>query len=170
MRRAHLRNCLVSDVATDYRIFGNFSWHIAGYVYGRYVRWQCDALAHYFNALSSVKGLCAFGIGHWRRGPDFAFRLAPDRHVLYRCGNLWVMGTFPEGDCLRNLSFFPHDVDGRDPACDSAVDRVNASRHFVAWLFLRGKYCRCCLRVFVRRVLSVALVRCGYGDLCGGRA
>ena len=134
------------------------------------MRWQCDAFARYFNALPSVKGLCAFGIGYWRRGSNFAFRPAPDRYGLYRCGNLWILGTFPAGDCLCNLSFFSHGVDGGDIACDSAVDRVNASRYFVARFFLWRQYCRCCLRVFVRGFLSAAPVRCGYGDLCGGRA
>ena len=138
MRRAYLRNCLVSDVATDYRIFGNFSRHFAGYVYGRHVRGQCDALAHYFIALPSVKGLCAFGVGHWCLGFDFAFRSAHDRHDLYRCGNLWIMGTFPARDCLRDLSFVSDSVDGCDPTCDCAVDRVNASRGFVARFFFTG--------------------------------
>ena len=106
MRRAHLRDCLVSDVATDYRVFGYFSGHLAGYVYGRDVRGQRDALAHYFIALPSVKGLCAFGVGDWRDGADSALCAALDWHALYRCGNVWLLGTFLAGDCLRDLSLF----------------------------------------------------------------
>ena len=56
--------------------------------------------------LPSVKGLCAFGIGHWRDGSDSALCAARDRHDLYRCGNVWILGTFLAGDCLRDLSFF----------------------------------------------------------------
>ena len=169
MRRAHLRNRLVSDAATRYRILGHFPRHLARHVHGRDVRGQRDAFACHFNAPPSLAGLCAVGTGHRHHGHRLAVRVATDRQILHRRGNAGLVGASLARNGLRVLPLSAHSVDGRDPARDSAVDHVDPARRFMARFFLRRQYRGRSVRLFVRRVLPPAPLRRGHSDLCGSR-
>ena len=68
--------------------------------------------------------------------------------------------------CFRGLPSTTDDLDGSLVACRSARGRADAFRCFVAWIFLRRQYCRCCFRRSAGRLLFVACPRHYCGNLC----
>src|SRR5262245_55352965 len=158
LRRADLRNCLVSDTRTcDWSVV-HFAGHSARYVYGRHVFGQSVCPEDYLPPASSAARLRVSGARYRGAGAHHSSRCTPGRSPLYGVGRERNgEHVVPRHHC-RNLPPASDIPDGSDAAGHFAMGGDFTQRRFLAGILLRRQYRRRRCRKSSGGLLSLARV------------
>ena len=169
LRRADLRDRLVSAPAAGHRIVVDLARHPARHVHGRHVSRQPAALADRVRAPASAARLRRARARHRRLRAADPGRHAARRPHLHGVGGRGHRRHHLSRRRRRHLPAAADRADGRDAARDLALGEGDAGRRRVARVLLRRQHRRRRHRQPRRRVLSAARLRRRDGDDGGGR-
>ena len=158
LRRADLRDRLVSGAVPHRRLQRHFHGRRARHLHGRDVRGIAALFKICEGRRTSAACLCEAGSGHccvWTHHP---VRAALRRWTLHVDGRPRFQWTAGARTVLRALSGASHHPHGRHAAGRRALGTVHPIRCELAWIFLRREHRRRRVRMSARGVLSAAVV------------
>ena len=170
LRRAHLRDRLVSAPAAVGRFLRGLAGHPPWHLHGGNVPRQPAVAARDRPGAPSAAGLRLSGTRHRRVRSPRAVRCAPDRLVVHDHRGYGTDESVPAGDRRRHLSAAADDPDGRDASGDRPVGRSHAIGRVMARILLRRQSRRRGRWMPSGRLLPAAAVRHADGHLRRGRA